>query len=671
MSSRFALFLASCAFLPSMPAFAQTCPDFTLDRQPYVGDTHIHTAYSFDSVLLGVEALPPAAYQFALGQPVTIPPFDTGQTVQLRRPLDFAAVTDHAEFFGEFSVCTDPSLGAPGYGSQLCNDYRDLVMDNQDSSTALPDDTLDTFINFAIPLINPAPTRNASICGADGSDCTDQVPGIWSEIQSAAEAFNDPCDFSTFHGYEWTANTLFPGSSSGATGANLHRNVLFRSDSVPPTPTSYFDAPRVQQLWESLVSDCIDGDPDCDALTIPHNSNASAGQMFRPFNSDDGTNLTAEDAAFRASIEPVVEIHQHKGNSECRTGVGNTDELCGFENWSRIGVIDDPVPGLAFPPLSYVRNALKEGLVQEETLGVNPFPLGMIGSTDGHQADTGNTHEGDYGDGGHQGAADALAANLLAVQAGSGIETNAGGLAVIWAEENTRDALFDALRRREVYGTSGTRPTVRFFGGNLSRGLCRRADFAGEGYVRGVPMGGELGAVRRTRSPRFAVLAMQDPGPAGEPGTPLQRVQIVKGWVDGGGQAQERVFEVAGDPANGASVDPDTCQTQGGGFATLCTVWEDPDFDRDQRAFYYARVVENPTCRWSQKLCVDQLGNVGDACAAGTVPPELGQCCSATAAHERFCAEQLADLADQGQQCGAPGFPPDLGASCCVGNYLE
>jgi hypothetical protein len=672
MSYRAAAPLLVLALLLSpAPAGAQTCPDFTLDRSPYFGDTHIHTAFSFDAVLLGVEALPGQAYQFAQGQPVTLPPFDTGQTAQLRRPLDFAAVTDHAEFFGEFSVCTDDSLGLAGYDSPLCNDYRQLVTDNQDSSTAIPDNTLDIFINFALPLIQPAPVRNPEICGpAPGSDCTDQVPGIWGEIQSAAQLFNDECDFTTFNGYEWTANTLTAGTT-GPTGGNLHRNVIFRGDSVQATPTSYFDAPRVQQLWEALVADCIDGDPDCDALTIPHNSNASAGQMFRPFNSDDGTPLTAEDAAFRASIEPVVEIHQHKGNSECRTGVGNTDELCGFENWDRIGVIDDPIPGQTFPPLSYVRNALKEGLVQEEALGVNPFPLGILGSTDAHQADTGSTHEEDYGKWGHQGAADAVPERLLAVQAGSGIETNPGGLAVVWAEENTRDALFDAIRRREVYGTSGTRPLVRFFGGNLSSGLCRRSEFASEGYLRGVPMGGELGAVRRTRSPRFAVLALQDPGPPGESGTPLQRVQIVKGWVDDAGQAQERVFEVAGDPDNGASVDTDTCQTQGSGFDSLCTVWEDPDFDSGQRAFYYARVVENPVCRWSQQLCVSLFGDVGAACTAGSVPSELSQCCSATGAHERWCADELAELAQQGTECGEPGVPAEIAASCCLGNYVE
>ena len=379
--------------------------------------------------------------------------------------------------------------------------------------------------------------------------------------------------------------------------------MIFRSSSVPPTVVSYIEETTVEGLWDSLVATCIEGDPDCDALTIPHNSNFSNGQMFTPFNSDDGTPLSAEDAAFRASIEPIVEIHQHKGSSECRLGSNSNDELCGFESYNRIGPLGDPIPGIFVPPLSFARNGLKEGLAQERALGVNPFQLGFIGSTDGHNAAPGATFEADFGPDGHQGANDWGPEQILNIRNGSGVEANGGGLAVVWARENTRAELFDAIRRREVYGTSGSRPIVRTFAGDLPKNLCDDPDFVAEGYKHGVPMGAELGATRGGSSPRIAVLATQDAGPPGEPGTLLQRIQIVKGWVDSSGTTHEQVYDIAGTPDNGAYVDLDTCTPQGTGFASLCAVWRDADFDADQRAFYYARILENPTCRWSTHLC--------------------------------------------------------------------
>jgi len=598
------------------------CPDFNPQRNLYVGDLHVHTAYSFDSVLLGVVAGPRDAYDFAQGQALALPPFDLGKTAQLRRPLDFAAVTDHAEFFGETHICI--TTGFAGYDSQLCQDYRNLVAESQDSSTINSGGGLQVFINFAIPLINPSPSRNVAICGAGGVDCPPQAEIVWADIKAAAEEKNDPCSFTTFQGYEWTANSS-PQAPGG--GAGLHRNVLFRTDTTPSTTTSYFEAPQVEGLWDSLVSDCLDASPNCDFMTIPHNPNFSSGLMWTPINSDDGTPLSQADAAFRAAVEPVAEIHQHKGSSECKPGVLTTDELCAFESTNRVGPLDAPNPDASFPPLSYARNALKEGLVQEEALGVNPFQIGLIGSTDGHNAAAGFTNEADYRLTGHQGANDWSPERLLNIQAGAaGIESNPGGLAMVWAAENSRDALFAAIRRREVYGTSGTRPIVRTFAGNLPRELCTSPDFVGSGYRSGVPMGSEIGAVRGRQSPRFAVLANQDPGSPGQPGTALQRIQIIKGWVDGAGQAQERVFDVAGDPNNGASVDLSTCEPQGAGAPSLCTVWQDPDFDPNQRAFYYARVLENPTCRWSRRLCND-LGV--DCSNPGSVPPVFSQCCSA------------------------------------------
>jgi hypothetical protein len=437
---------------------------------------------------------------------------------------------------------------------------------------------------------------------------------VWQDMQDAAEEFYDgtpACIFTTFNGYEWTG---MPNQ------ANLHRNVIFRNAIVPALPTSYIEEQTAQGLWEALRNQCRDSLPGCDVLAIPHNSNVSNGLMFEPVNAD-GSPLTAADAAFRAGMEPLVEIMQHKGDSECRPGILTNDELCGFEKLNRTTIFGAPDPDQEFSPLSFVRNALKEGLIQEENLGTNPFTLGFVGSSDGHTGAAGAVHEDDYRNTGHLGTVDSNPEFILTPYGPGGIEANGGGLAVIWAEENSRDALFAAMRRREAYATSGTRPIVRFFAGDYKDDLCDTNELVEQGYLRGVPMGGELGSVRKKKSPTFAVLAMKDPS-----GMPLQRVQIIKGWVDGAGSSQEKVFEVAGDPDNGATVDTETCTPSGSGFDTLCAVWEDPEFDPSQRAFYYARVLDNPTCRWSTRLCNEQ----GVHCDAEppVIPEGLEECCN-------------------------------------------
>jgi hypothetical protein len=589
------------------------CADFDVLRRPFYGDLHVHTTYSFDAVSSDVRADPRDAYRFAQGEPLGLPPYDALgtplRTVAIDRPLDFVAVTDHAELFGEVQTCLTPGL--PGYDSDECQQFR----------ADIPQ--LDQFVSPGIQLFAfnylavPAPTRFA-LCGPDAVDCLGAASLVWLDTQAAAEQFYDrtaACAFTTFVAYEWTGNTNVQ---------NLHRNVVFRNAVVPPLPITYVEQPTARQLWTALQTACLDAGSGCDVLAIPHNSNLSNGVMFRPVNPG-GTPLTAADAAFRAAMEPVVEVTQHKGDSECRPGVLGNDELCGFEKWSgtRIGL--PPLPGQTYTPLLFVRNALKEGLVQEDLLGVNPFRLGLIGGTDTHNATPGAVREDDYQ--GHLGTRDATPALMMAPNAGvgviSGAESNPGGLAVVWAEENSRDALFEALRRREVYATSGPRPIVRFFAGALSDVACDRPDFVTRAYESGTPMGGELGAVLGAASPRFAVLAFRDPGAPGVPGTPLQRIQIVKGWVDAAGTAQEQVFDVAGDPDNGAAVDPATCATSGPGSDSLCAVWTDPQFDRDQRAFYYARVLENPVCRWSARLC-----NAQGVDCAGPPPSGLEECCN-------------------------------------------
>jgi len=290
-------------------------------------------------------------------------------------------------------------------------------------------------------------------------------------------------------------------------------------------------------------------------------------------------------------------------------------------------------PILAQPPTArqFVRNALLQGLAEAERIGVNPFRYGIIASTDTHLGAPGLVAESAAYPG-HGGAGtpvgDALPQGLP-----DDIDFNPGGLAVLWAEENSREALFAAMRRREAYGTSGPRIAVRFFGGwDYPGDLCESQGFAAGGYRGGVPMGGELPAARNgsaASSPVFAVSAMRDPGATGEPGAPLQRIQIVKGWLDGG-TPREAVFDVAGSPDNGASVDLDTCVPTGAGHDALCSVWADPDFDPGQRAFYYARVLENPTCRWSQKLCnakgvrCDDPGSVAAGFEACCAPEHVG-----------------------------------------------
>ena len=320
--------------------------------------------------------------------------------------------------------------------------------------------------------------------------------------------------------------------------------------------------------------------------------------MFTATRSD-GAPITAADARERARLETLVEVTQHKGDSECRAGA--QDELCNYEKLPVARMMDMArAGGGALPPNLYVREALRLGLALEQQLGANPFRFGLIGSTDTHLAAPGLVDEDQFR--GH-------AAGTVTVRWGvppypDRPDFNPGGLAVLWAEENSRDALFEAMRRREAYGTSGPRITVRFFGGwSYSEDLCGDAAFAQKGYAGGVPMGGELppAAQRERRAPRFAVWALRDPGDGGAPSAPLQRIQIVKGWA-AGGESRERVYEVAGDPHSGAGLDLATC-TPAPGADQLCRVWTDPDFDPRAPAFYYARVVENPSCRWNTYAC--------------------------------------------------------------------
>jgi hypothetical protein len=571
-------------------------------RRPFFGDLHVHTAYSFDASTQGVRTRPDDAYRFATGEPIGIPPYDADgkalRTLRLRRPLDFVAVTDHAELFGEQTICNSP--GQPGYGAMVCRVYR-------------------RWPRLAFFFMNARSTRDVQLgryafCGPEAIRCLDAALTPWRDIQEAAEAHYDrssACRFTTFVGYEWTA-------SAGA--KNLHRNVIFRTAAVPRLPASFFEAQTPEALWRALREGCMEGIPGCDALTIPHNSNLSGGLMFQAVG-EDGAAVDGAWARTRQALEPLVEVMQHKGDSECIPGAGVTDEQCSFEKLSYDSFGGKFTWFMKEPPAgsNFVRDALKRGLALGRRLGANPFKYGIVASTDTHLGAAGFVDERSHP--GHGGAG-APAAGGLPVGLPDDAEFNPGGLAVLWAEENSRDALFAAMRRREAYGTSGPRLVVRFFGGwDYPESLCAAPDLAARGYAGGVPMGTDLPPRGAATAPVFLLNALRDPD---EEGAPLQRLQIVKGWLGPDGEPRERVWDVAGDERTGAAVDLRTCAASDVGAASLCSVWRDPEFDAAVPAFWYARVLQVPTCRWTQWTC---NAHGVDCARPETIGEGLAPCC--------------------------------------------
>jgi len=573
----------------------------------YWGDLHVHTRYSLDASTQDTRTTPAQAYEFARGAALGVQPWRDGvaqRSLQLERPLDFAAVTDHAELLGEVEMCTTP--GSAGHGHWSCMLYR-------------------WWPRGAFFLFNSTAAGGArlGVCGDDGAECLAASRRPWEEMQAAAEAAYDrseDCRFTSFVGYEWT------GASDNL--GNTHRNVIFRNADVPELPISFIDSQkRSVRLYEQLDEACINADGDCDVLVIPHNSNLSDGAMFA-LTGEDGSALGAADARTRARMETLVEVLQHKGASECFYQPGSSaDELCAFEqlpydkfsgkfqSWAR----QPPQPDDGF-----MREVLRDGLRTAGRIGVNPFKTGFIGSTDTHLGTPGAVSETRFA--GHGGAGEP-AGEEVAPGLVDDIEFNPGGLAAVWAPENSRDALFEAMRRRETYATSGPRIGLRFFAGeHLDRALCDSPEFVARAYAQGVPMGSDLSLEPGGR-PRFAVAAQRDAGTLSSPGMPLQRVQIIKGWVDAQGRGHEKVIDVAGDPNNGAAVDLASCTPRGEGFDSLCAVWEDPEFSAAEHAYYYARAVENPVCRWSQHICAANKVSCDDP---ATIGEGLEDCCAAS-----------------------------------------
>ncbi|MBM3777486.1 MAG: DUF3604 domain-containing protein [Acidimicrobiia bacterium] len=549
------------------------------ERNAYFGDVHVHSSWSLDAYTLGGNRdEPDVAYRFGRGDTIRRP--DGSILGPLAVPLDFMAVTDHDAWLGEVHSCVDTSDQA--YDTPTCRQVRAMEGFGQ------------LYGRFGRQGLRPP-----DICGESGygpgNRCLERAGHLWHEIQKNADAFYEPGTFTTFAAYEWTGQP--PGIG------HLHRNVIFRGEAVPEWGGSAVEMQnRPERLWEWLEKACVS---PCQVMSIPHNTNWSEGVSMAPNNSD-GSPFTEEILKRRAWAEPLVEVFQIKGGSECYTGLGTTDEECGFEKYYEIC---KPGQGSNCAYASdYVRNALKSGLRIEEEFGVNPFKYGLIASPDGHKSTPGDVDEDAFVTESPKFAHDGSLAGPYGERQDGGNITNPGGLVGVWADRNTRESIFDAMKRKETFATSGPRIHVRFFGGwAYPNDLHSRSDVVGQADAGGVPMGGDLPSRPPTAgAPRFVVWATKDARSAN-----LQKVQIVKGWSSGG-ETHERVYDVAcadgltPDPNthtctdNGARVDVTTCNiTAGKGAAQLSTTWTDPEFSPADRAFYYVRVLENPTCRWT------------------------------------------------------------------------
>lgn len=560
----------------SLPPISQASGD-EIQRYPLktalFGDLHVHTSWSADAYAGGNRLGPNTAYRFARGEEVELP---NGLITKLEVPLDFVALTDHAENFAVHLPCTIG--GGPEFDTDQCRDTRSGDLDQQ------------SMLEQVFETAGDRPGPRSNLCDDDLNRCLATEKATWQRVQEAANAFDDPGTFTTLIGYEF--------SSLLENFGMLHRNVIFRGTDVIPHAISSNNVINQADFFKQLDDAC---DAPCEVLTIPHNTNFSWGRAFSRTD-EDGYIYTPQDIERRARIDRLFEITQQKGNSECQIGVGMADEDCDFENtWP---ICDDGTGTQCASEPSFLRNALLTGLAMGQEGEQNPFKLGVIGSTDTHLSDPGNTARTipaqfsglDFS------FMVKRAMEMDHVVIGPIRKVSAGGLAGVWSESNTRADIFDAMRARETFGTSGSRITLRFFAGDYDEDMG--ADAVGTAYANGVPMGADLPGLE---DPTFWVWASQDPAaPA------LDRVQVIKGWVDNG-QEMQKVWDVAcsgnrapGDdgkcPKTEASVDLSTCALSGEGAAELQTTFKDPDYSPDQIAFYYIRVLENPSCRWTTAL---------------------------------------------------------------------
>ena len=557
--------------------------------RPYWGDTHLHTDNSIDAFGFGVRLGPEAALRFARGETVTA---TTGSDAQLARPLDFLVISDHSDGLG----ATRRLFDAPRWyvkwvmGDETVLRWYDMMHESPEQSQRAVGELITRAATGLVPeaLADPDEQRKAS-------------EEIWAAHIDMLDRYNEPGTFTALAGYEWTA---MPD------GNNLHRVVMFRdgrerTGHILPYPGLNT---TVEGLWDHMANymETTGGQ----VLAIPHNSNLSNGLMFETTLAD-GSAMTVEYAERRARMEPVVEVTQIKGDSETHPLISPNDEMAGFgvAGWE-LGNL--PLNARSEPemlPGSYARSALLRGLSLEAQLGVNPYAFGMIGSTDSHTALATGDEDNFYGK--HTGNEPAVTqravdSQSLGTRVGRfGWNYLAGGYAAAWARGNTRAEIFDAFARREVYATTGPRMTVRVFGGFDFDAGDWDGDWVRAGYERGVPMGGEL--TDQGTAPRFMISALKDPD-----GANLDRVQVVKGWIDASGQTAERVYDVVWSdaesrvmrggriPAVGDTVNrEDASYTNTIGAAQLQTIWTDPDYVAGENAFYYVRVLEIPTPRWT------------------------------------------------------------------------
>ena len=565
-------------------------------RNAYFGDIHVHTTLSMDAFLFGVRATPDDAYIFGKGGAIK---HVSGVALQMKKPLDFLSVTDHAMYLGMMAELAKD--GSPHADHPMAA----LLRRTTDRAGAL--NAMRAFQQY----VGERRGQGADPNLADELDDRGVVRSAWKEIVESAERHNDPGVFTTFVGYEYT--------SSGPDSENLHRNVIFRNGNVPSEPFASLDSLNPEDLWAWMDANRGRG---IESIAIPHNSNGSDGWMFRDVDWA-GNPIDAAYSETRMRNEPLVENAQVKGSSDTHPLLSPNDEWADFE----IMPYRIASPEFSKASGSYVREAYLSGLAMRAEGGFNPFRFGVIGASDTHNA-AGSFEEDNYWS--KIGLVDIEPHARGSVPlpnpppdgpphaTGAPNYWGAAGLAGVWAESNTRDAIFEAFLRKETFSTSGSRIKVRFFGSTaFDAAIIDSPNAIGEAYADGVPMGGDLS--RSRAAPSFLVWATQDPDTA-----PLQRLQIIKGWIEDGEPA-ERVYDVAcsdgGDveprthrcPDNGAAVDLATCAISGDkGAPELKSLWLDPDFNPDHHAFYYVRVLENPKCRWS----------TWDAIRAGVAPRE-------------------------------------------------
>lgn len=539
-------------------------------RNVYFGEQHLHSEMSPDAYAVGTRQKPDDAYRYAMGETITLS--TTGEKIKKGTPYDFVGLTDHAEYLGVFPSFSDPKN--PLSKTDIAKLTQSKNIDDKNKGASMVIQTLTS--GKPIPAF-----VNGKI-----------IRSNWQRQVDIANKYYKPGKFTTFIAFEWTS---IPNSQ------NLHRNVYFRGDKGPAVPFSAFDSVDPEDLWTYLEIQRMQG---LDVLAIPHNGNVSNGLMYSPYNYR-GDPIDERYAKRRALNEPLTEIIQTKGSSDTHPLLSPNDEFADFELFPNlIGT-----PTISKIKHGYIRQALTDGLIHEKKLGTNPFKFGIVSGADVHSGYSGNEEWNWHG---AHGAADDTPKKRLNPKPNasgeSGTIVGSAGTTAIWAEENTRGALFDAMKRKETYGTSGTLIRLRFFGSwDYADNLTDEKDFVKKAYASGVPMGGDLPMnIGKAKAPTFAVWALKDPQSGN-----LDRIQIIKGWVENG-ISQEKIYDVA--LSDNRTVDPktgyvpsvgntvnikDASYTNDIGDSQLATIWTDPDFDLNIRAVYYVRVLEIPTPRWS------------------------------------------------------------------------